>query len=457
MPAPIELSALIGLPPAEAIAAFEAKGYAISWNWFETWKEAHARAFTVAKLTRIDVLQDIRGAVGEALQRGETEQWFARRLEPVLQDKGWWGKKIVVGSDGGAEVVQEGSPRRLQTIFRTNMQTAYAAGRWKAFDENKADRPYLQYVAVGDSRTRPAHLRLNGKVFPIDSPVWRVIAPPNGFNCRCRLRALTVADLAARGLAVEENARIETRDASGPMPVDKRTGEADPSRRLQRGVSIVDRGIPGGRSRMTLWADPGWDYNPGEAPWQPFTPPPLDTLPRTFPVGVSLPGLPTATPVQASRLLPVGLPPQDYAQAFLAEFGGASGKTVVFEDVKAGALVIDESLFKDGAGNWKADKDERGPYMRLLADAAKDPHEIWLRWEESRDKPGAWLLKRRYIKTFEIDYGNGTDTQYGLTVFEVGKDGWTGSSAMVANAARNPDARRRYIEKQRDGFLLYRK
>jgi SPP1 gp7 family putative phage head morphogenesis protein len=259
----IELSALFDLPPADAIAAFEAKGYAISWNWHETWGEAHAKAFTVAKLARMDILEDIREGVGEALKRGETQRWFDQRLSGLLQQKGWWGRKIVVGSDGQAELVQEGSPRRLQTIFRTNTQTAYAAGRWKRFVDNAEARPYLQYVAVMDGRTRPAHARLNGKVFPIDSPVWQVIGPPNGFNCRCAVRALSAADLERRGLRVEKDARIVQRDVPTGRLVDRRTGEIDPKKLIQRGVSVPDPAYPG--RRLTLWSDVGWDYNPGAA------------------------------------------------------------------------------------------------------------------------------------------------------------------------------------------------
>ena len=170
-----------------------------------------------------------------------------------------------------------------------------------------------------------------------------------------------------------------------------------------------------------------------------------------------MPDLSAPTRVSVGRLLADSLPPETYARAFLAEFGADVGKPVVFDDVKGEPLVISEHLFQDGAGNWKADKDGRGPYMPLLADAAKYPDEIWLRWEESRDNPGAWLLKRRYIKTFEISGDGESNIQYGLTVFEIGKDGWSGSSAMVANAERGIESRRRYIEKQRAGFLLYTK
>lgn len=452
MPAAPDLAALFALPPEEAIAFFRSKGYTISWNWWDTWKEAHAKAFTVAKVARLDILQDIRGAVDQALAEGKTERWFRQTLGPVLQRKGWWGRKVVVGADGGAQVVQEGSPRRLETIFRTNLQTAYAAGRWKAFQDNAGDRPYVQYVAVMDSRTRPAHAALNERVFKLTDPVLEVIAPPNGWGCRCRLRALSAADLRARGLQVETAAEIVTQPILGRQLADRQSGEVDPVKLVRRGVSV-----PGaGGQRVTLWTDPGWDYNPGAAWQRPFTPPPLDSLPRTFPVGMALPELPVPTVVPASRLLAPDLPPEQYARAFLQAFGADLGKPVVFRDVAQGALVIDEALFRSAAGEWKSRKDGRGPFMALLADAVRYPDEIWLLWEASHDRPGTWLLKRRYLKTFELVSADGSDVQYGLSVFEFGKDGWTGATAMMAKPDRTPQARLGYIARQRGGFLLYR-
>ena len=46
--------------------------------------------------------------------------------------------------------------------------------------------------------------------------------------------------------------------------------------------------------------------------------------------------------------------------------------------------------------------------------------------------------------------------QYGLTVFEMGDDGWSGSTSMLPQPDKSPAARRRYIERQRDGFMHYR-
>ena len=451
--AAIDLSAVFGLPPEDAIAFFRAKGYRITWDWFDNWREAHDRAFTVAKLARLDILQDIRAGLDQALAEGESEHWFVKQLTPVLQQKGWWGKKIVVGEDGQAEVVREGSPQRLRTIFRTNMQTAYAAGRWRAFTSNAADRPYLQYVAIMDGRTRRAHAALHNKVFPIDSTAWRLIAPPNGFNCRCTVRALSEYNIRQKGLHVERNVRIVGYEEPGKKATDKRAGEIYRDKLIRRGISIPDPDNPG--KRLTFIPDHGWDYNPGARWVKSFTPTPLDNLPTTFPRGMPLPDVLPPTPVPASRLLPEGLAAEDYARAFLAEFGADIGQGVVYRDVAQGVLTINEDLMQNFKGAWKADKNGRGPYMRLLADAIKDPDEIWLRWEKSFIRPGKMLLKRRYIKSWEINDGNGA--HYGLSVFEAGKGEWSGSTVMAVKPDRAEIARREYIEKQRDGFLLYRR
>lgn len=262
---PAELAALLNQPPEAAVEFFRAKGLELTWNWHDQWRDAHSRAFTVAKLARLDILQDIQDAVQRALDTGEAEAEFKKRMGALLQQKGWWGKKIVVGADGQAEVVQEGSPRRLSTIFRTNLQSAYMAGRWKQFAGEAAEAPYVQYIAIMDGRTRPAHAAFHGKVFRIDSPVWQVIAPPNGINCRCRIRNLSAAEMLTQRLKAETDARIETRRDVKIAPVtDRRTGELDPDKLTRRGVSIPDPADPS--KRLTLFPDAGFDYNPGAGP-----------------------------------------------------------------------------------------------------------------------------------------------------------------------------------------------
>ena len=250
-----DLSYAIGLPPHRAVEYFKSKGFTFSWNWYDLWQEAHAKAFTVAKAMRLDILQDIREMVQKALEEGLTFQEFKKQLEPKLRAKGWWGKKLIMDEKGNIEKVQLGSPHRLKTIYQANLQTAYNAGRYKEQIDNAHNRPYLQYVAVMDSRTRPSHAALHGKVFRIDDPFWNTHYPPLGFNCRCRVRSLSEDDIKKRRLTVESS---EGKIYWQEKLVSKRTGQLQP-------VAVYHDPFTG----LHIATDVGWSYNPGKAAWFP--------------------------------------------------------------------------------------------------------------------------------------------------------------------------------------------
>ena len=182
-----ELKLLFKLSPALAVRHFRKKGNTFTWDWYDIWQDAHQRSFTVAKVVNEKILNDIREAVDKALAEGKTFRDFQKELKPILQKRGWWGEQIVVDSNGVAEKVQLGSMYRLKTIYSVNMQTAYMSGRHKTQLDNVDNRPYWEYVAVLDSRTRPEHAQLNGMVFRYDDPFWHSFYPPNGWRCRCRV------------------------------------------------------------------------------------------------------------------------------------------------------------------------------------------------------------------------------------------------------------------------------
>lgn len=246
------------LEPRDAIAYFEAKGHKISFDWWEVEARAHAQAFTVAHAARLDVLETIRKETRQIFTEGMTEREFVKALEPRLRAKGWWGKQILVDGQGGAKQVQLGSAHRLKTIYRTNKRTAYNAGIWKQQKERADSRPYWMYVAVMDSKTRPRHAALNGKVFHHDDPIWGSIYPPNGFGCRCRVRDLSEHRLKRLGLQAESSDghlhQIDQR-----LGVDKFTGEE-----IRRPGTQYRFKDPLTGDEKTFTPDPGWSYNPGE-------------------------------------------------------------------------------------------------------------------------------------------------------------------------------------------------
>lgn len=233
------IEARFDLPPEEALASFGSKRLHASFAWQDVWRAEHETAFVVAKMADLDLLADVHDAVGQAIAQGRTLADFRRELTPVLMRAGWWGEREQQDPLTGRTVrVQLGSARRLETIFRTNMMTAYASGEWAQIRATARHAPYLMYDAVGDARTREQHRAWDGTVLRWDDPWWRTHRPPNGWNCRCTVIQLGERDLDALGKAGP--------DAAPPVRrrewVNKRTGE----------VMHVPEGI-----------DPGWDYNVG--------------------------------------------------------------------------------------------------------------------------------------------------------------------------------------------------
>ncbi|MDD3466009.1 MAG: phage minor head protein [Campylobacterales bacterium] len=246
----IDLAYVVTLPPKEAIKYFEQKGYKYSWDWQDMWQEAHAKAFTVAKAMRMDILKDIRGALDSAMKEGKSFQTFKKELEPILKSKGWWGK--VKNEDGS--VTQLGSPYRLRTIYNTNMRTAYAAGQEKSFMDGVDRFPYIRYNSLlyGKNR-RQAHVALHGKIFRYDDPFWNAYSPPNGFGCKCTKEQLSERYVKRNNLSIEDSkGKISTKD----VVVSYKTGEVGQ-------VSVYKTKDANGKS-VSVATDAGWNYNPGK-------------------------------------------------------------------------------------------------------------------------------------------------------------------------------------------------
>lgn len=421
---------LKSVPAKEAIDHFRKKGYAIGFSWRDVWKEEHAVAFTVAKAMRIDLLEDIRGAVDTAIAKGISVGEFKKQLRPILEAKGWWGRKDIEDPETGElRPATLGSNRRLKTIYDTNMRMAHSAGRWERAQRLKDRRPYLRYVAVQDERTRQTHRGWHDTVLPVDDPFWDTHYPPNGWRCRCTVQQLSDRDLTRFGHKVSPRAPdLGTRDV-----VDRRRGEVH---------------------RVPVGIDPGFDYNVGKARLRAYTPPPAGGLPKSFPAGVALPDLPTPRSASPDDILADGLGDAAYIDSFLKPFGAKRGKPgVIFTDKAGEDLVISEDLFRAADGALKLDKGPRKLYMPLIARTLQEPDEIWWVWEQRRNALGSYTLRRRYIARFDIE---GTQAP-GVVVFEHGQDGWTGSTAFSPNADRRAGSQDAYLNRQRGGTLAYRK
>lgn len=174
-----------GVHPDAAIAFWQQRAKLTDAEARALGEEARRRAFYVTGLARHDLVQLVSDGLEDALKNGETLADFKTRIMTAIQTQGW-------------------HDHRVENIFRTNLQTAYAAGRYKKMQAVKASRPYWQYLAVMDRRVRPSHAILHGKVYPADHEFWASNYPPNGFRCRCCVRSLSARQVEKQGLTVEK-------------------------------------------------------------------------------------------------------------------------------------------------------------------------------------------------------------------------------------------------------------
>lgn len=176
----------------EALKHLKGKRSHISFAWQDTASYEHAVSFTVAKMMGEDMLAETRAAVTDALANGTDFATFQKRLKPYLMARGWWGQAVMGDPDTGEiQKVQLGSTRRLRTIYHTNLHTAYAAGQWERIQRNKKLFPYLKYIPSDAAEPREAHKPFYNIVLPVDDPFWSTHFPPNGWGCKCNVRALT--------------------------------------------------------------------------------------------------------------------------------------------------------------------------------------------------------------------------------------------------------------------------
>ena len=143
---------------------------------------ARRKAFWVAGVAQLDVVVDVWEAIDRALVQGTTYNEFREQVIERLT-RAW----------GGIE-----PPGRVEVIFRTNVQLAYQAGRWRQLRSPAVltSHPYWMFDAVLDVRTSEICRARHGVTLPANHQWWRSNYPPLHFNCRSGVRAVTEEEYA---------------------------------------------------------------------------------------------------------------------------------------------------------------------------------------------------------------------------------------------------------------------
>lgn len=133
------------------------------------------RAFTASRINDGQLLSRINSALIKNVKDGNGLGDFLRMTKDDLLDK------VGMGPNQGWY---------WETVYRTNVQTAYNAGRAMGFEE---DNPLaLELIAIDDARTTDFCRQFAGRHFilPYDDPFWETHWPPFHFNCRSTVRAI---------------------------------------------------------------------------------------------------------------------------------------------------------------------------------------------------------------------------------------------------------------------------
>lgn len=377
---------LAAVNPEEAIDFFRQKGFRIGFDYRDVWQQEHQAAFTVAKAMQIDLLQDIREFVDEALATGSTLGDFQKALTPKLQAKGWWGKQVQVDpADGVAKEVQLGSPKRLELIYDTNLATAYSEGQWERIQRNQVLFPFLEYVRSASVNPRHTHLAYAGLVLRADDAFWQTHLPIKEYNCKCSVIQHTQRMLEAEGLQLGQAPPEVMRTV-----VNKRSGQ---SMQVPVGVDPAFHYPPGGRranlGRMMMdkadtasAATAARVLGSGRERWMPAVQSEFDEFVGRYAAGEHR--------ELGARRVVGALSPQ--AVASLAAAGVMPARATV-----AVSLQKLHHLLGDGRGLVRQAKGSGVAFVGSLPNALQEAGEIWLdtsrgrndvMWLAASDEPG---------------------------------------------------------------------
>ncbi len=206
----------IRLPFREQIDFFRNKLNLPSERWDSIKGAAHDRGFIVAGAQAADLVADLRGAVDGAIAGGDTLADFRKNFDQIVGKHGWTG--------WAGEGSKAGVAWRTKVIYATNVRSSYAAGRWAQLNDPEllAVRPFWRYIhndSVMNPRPQHAAWGSAGLTLRHDDPFWASHFPPNGWGCRCTVKAVRGP---VDGDATEPPAGWDTRNEKGDLPgVDK--------------------------------------------------------------------------------------------------------------------------------------------------------------------------------------------------------------------------------------------
>jgi len=136
------------------------------------------RAFALAKSSDVAVTNKVQSVIASALRRGD----LLPTVDKIIAELGGWARAYG------------------ETVFRTNLSTAYANGRFMEAMDPDFDGFIvgLERMEILDARTRDNHRAAHGLTAAQRDPIWLRLGLPGGYQCRGTYRLVDVYE-ARRG------------------------------------------------------------------------------------------------------------------------------------------------------------------------------------------------------------------------------------------------------------------
>lgn len=216
-----ETPVLPHIPFGEAVEDIVSREPRLAETWrvvSDVYKRVHA--FTMAKSSELSLTKRIQAMIGEFLRGGTTPQQAAEQItqEGVTREIGGWTHAYA------------------ETVFETNMNTAYNAGRAKQARDPGIRRvmPAFRFVSAKLTTTRENHESAHGLIAATDDAIWEGLYPPLGFRCKCSTRLMSKAELRRLNLLTPR-------------------GQVIPFHPASIGMAHRDEGFSGGRPDRVIY------------------------------------------------------------------------------------------------------------------------------------------------------------------------------------------------------------
>lgn len=181
-------------------------------EWAALNRKLQFRAFTMAKLGTATEIETAKQILADAVEKGET---YA---------ESWQTLKDFLGGNPSFK------PGYWETVFRTNTQSAYMAGKLEKYADTGAVA--YQLLVIEDERTSKIcrHLLVEsgyGAILPVGHRFWKKYGfPPYHFNCRTSVCPIYSSQVAKTGYIVEDIpmnrfAKFKPQKGFGGNPLDR--------------------------------------------------------------------------------------------------------------------------------------------------------------------------------------------------------------------------------------------